>query len=211
MDLDVVYLGNGLPDAEIVLAPQDDELVNCAITRFPAGSTFMHHALVAARVMGRDVLYSEPGPQLITRLVEHYALGDRLQPQRRMYPVHWKNFIDLLIPAKRTEAEAALDGAFFVHLWNEMYRRTELRKDVRPPKGSYLYDLFEKTGLIDDFDHAYHLHTGINPFSLGGAVRLRHAVSNLLGRQKSYLAEWETFLKSLEIKGTSTPGRRGES
>ena len=207
VDLDVVCLGNELPDTEIVLAPEDHRLVNCAIMRFPAGSAFMHHALVAARAMGRDVLYSDPGPQLITRLVEHYGLGGELQPLRRLYPVHWKAFIDVLIPAKRPEIDAALEGACFLHLWNEMYRRTGLRKDVRPPKGSYLYHLFEQTGLLGAFDRGYRLHSGFNPLARGALLRMRRAVSKPFEGPERHTLEWKTFLKSLEIEGVTETRR----
>jgi hypothetical protein len=148
VDLDVVCVNAHWPDAEVVLAHQDVNLINCAVLKFPAG----HPSLVEARIRsaaGRDsASFTALGPKLTTELVaEGFTPASAVLPASSFYPLHYSQFWNVLDPRRTAAVDAVCAGAYGVHLWNEMFRRFGLEKTVLPPAGSWLRLVYDR--LID--------------------------------------------------------------
>ena len=155
VDTDVVCLAAGVPTGEVSLAREHPNLVNNAIMRFPAGHPAMHAAYDLALAAGKDIGWGEMGPQCMTAMVERFELEALLAPQLAFYPLHWSEYAALILPEHRAFVGERLSNANFLHLWNEMFRRTNYDKSVRPPVGSYLYDLFAEMAMLGDFEFEY--------------------------------------------------------
>ncbi len=123
--------------------------------RFPAGHPAMQAAYDMALAAGKDIRFCDTGPVCVTAVVERFALAPLLAAQHAYYPLHWSEFMAVILPQRRAFVGERLSGAIFLHLWNEMFRRTSYDKAVRPPAGSYLYDLYAEVGMLGDFAFEY--------------------------------------------------------
>jgi len=91
--------------------------------------------------------WGDIGPQLLTQFVADEPDLVRLEPPATFYPVHYLETAMLLREADADECRDRLKSAVSVHLWNEFLRRWSIPKDVLPPCGSYLHDLFRQLGV----------------------------------------------------------------
>jgi Alpha 1,4-glycosyltransferase conserved region len=157
VDTDVVCLPTEVPADEVSLAREHPSLVNNAIMRFPAGHPAMQAAYDMAVAAGKDIRWGEMGPLCVTAIVKRFGLEPLLAPQHAFYPLHWSEYTALMLPERRAFVGERLSNAIFLHLWNEMFRRANYDKSVRPPVGSFLYDLFAETGVFRDFGFEYAL------------------------------------------------------
>jgi hypothetical protein len=155
MDMDVYCLTPGLPDDGVVIGRQDPRLINDAVLRFPAGHALLKTAAAEARAKGVDAEWTEIGPALLTRLLESDPLADAVFPARVFYPIHFSQFWTVLDPRRTEFALGQIRGAACLHLWNEMWRRANLDKNVLPPDGSLMRGLYEATIGTHGFDREY--------------------------------------------------------
>lgn len=155
VDTDVVCLATEVPSDDVGLAPEQPGCINNAIMHFPAGHPAMQAAYDMARAAGKDIGFGDTGPVCMTAVAERCDLAPLLAPQHAYYPLHWSEFMALILPERRAFVRERLSGAAFVHLWNEMFRRTSYDKAVRPPAGSFLYDLYAEAGMLGDFAFEY--------------------------------------------------------
>jgi hypothetical protein len=160
MDMDVYCLTAGLPDDGVVIGRQDPTLINDAVLRFPARHPLLHVAAAEARAKGIDAEWTEIGPALLTRLLESDPLADAVFPARVFYPIHFSQFWTVLDPRRTEFALGRIRGAACLHLWNEMWRRANLDKNVLPPDGSLLRSLYETTIGTAGFTQEYTLAPG---------------------------------------------------
>jgi hypothetical protein len=146
-DLDIVLVGDTPPDADVYLAREDDTFVNNAVLRFPPNAPLMVAASQAARELMTSAEWGASGPKLLTRLIAELGLSDLVQPWTAAYPVRPTEVAKLFLPEHRDELEDRAAGADFVHLWNQVWRRVRLPKDLGPPEGSFLDSLFRSFGI----------------------------------------------------------------
>ena len=81
-----------------------------------------------------------------------------------------------------------------------MFRRSNIFKNVRPPRGSYLYHLYEKTGLLGGFDWEYRVLVPGNPILKNGELSESSSMSNA-----GIYEEQPLFLDSLEAVEIEIP------
>ncbi|MGI8527254.1 MAG: glycosyltransferase [Pseudolabrys sp.] len=146
-DLDIIFIGKHLPTDKIFIARENDNLVNAAIMKFPAGSSFLTAALEEARKLLPKAGRLDIGPDLVTRLAGEYALDHVIQPRSRAYEVRTTEVLDMFDPARRDALDERVAGGDFVHLWNEIWRRIRIPKNYGPPEGSFLDGLFRRYGM----------------------------------------------------------------
>jgi hypothetical protein len=104
-------------------------------------------ATEAARGLMARVEWGASGPKLLTRLVEEYGLSQMALPSTAAYPVRTTEVAKLFLPEYREELEDRAAGADFVHLWNQIWRRVRIPKELGPPEGSFLDSLFRSFGI----------------------------------------------------------------
>jgi predicted secreted Zn-dependent protease len=146
-DLDVVLVGDDPPSTEVYLARQDDELVNNAVLRFPPNARLMVDAAEAARDLMTSSLWGASGPNLLTRLVREHGLLHLVAPASSAYPIRPTEVLQMFLPEHREEMQQRVGRADFVHLWNQIWRRVRIPKDLGPPEGSFLDGLFRSVGI----------------------------------------------------------------
>jgi hypothetical protein len=152
-DTDVICLRENLPEQDLVFAYEDDVRINGAILKIPAAHPLVSQLVAETRALGTQVRWGQPGPYLITRLVKLNQLEKYLVPTKLLYPIHWSRALDLVDPKKGSQVAAQVHDSVFVHLWNEIFRRAPILKEVAPPEGSFLhhqlcrYDIKVRSGL----------------------------------------------------------------
>ena len=158
MDMDVYCLSTSWPDANLLMGHQDEKTINSAVmfSARPEEALFKQ-AMQLSRQAGRDVMWGETGPRLITRLMQDRQLRQhvRLEPASTFYPVGYREFLRLMLPGALTLQDLREGGSVCLHLWNEMFRFYKLDKSILPPDGSLLRQCFEEAGMTSGFKLEY--------------------------------------------------------
>jgi hypothetical protein len=165
-DLDVFCLTETLPDVPIAIGRQDAQLINGALLRFPAHHSAMQDAYRESQAKGRSIAWAEIGPELLTRYVAEQKIVTTVLPQSAFYPLHFTQFWAAFDPRRTAHAVATIRDSACLHLWNEMIRRHGIDKNVLPPHGSLLRNLYEWTIGTDGFSDEYRLAPDCPPNSL---------------------------------------------
>jgi len=120
------------------------QLVNVGAMKVPAGSPVMRYAWDACEKMNTGELkWSQSGPGLTREAINHYALERFVQSSEVFCPVHfsiWEQMLDPSITWTFDESTRA------VHLWNELWRRSDQNKDAEYPPGC-LYEQLKRRYL----------------------------------------------------------------
>jgi hypothetical protein len=144
IDTDLFCLSAAWPQGDIVAAWQDGHQINNAVLRLPPYAAIAELGLAQCRDVGRGAMWSQTGPGLLTDLFHHFCCLDHALPPGSFYPIHYRNWLDLIDPGAAATAWQKLRGAYAVHLWHECMREDGVQKIVRPPRGSVLYDLIDR-------------------------------------------------------------------
>ena len=143
-DADVVLLRDDPPDDHSYFAWEDDTSINTAVLCFPPDAPLMRAAAAQAQTLMQATVWGMSGPRLLTRLAHELGLASAARPWTSAYPVRTTEVLKLFDPNHREELEERLDGADFLHLWNQIWRRIRIPKELGPPEGSYLDALFRQ-------------------------------------------------------------------
>ncbi|HNX30882.1 MAG TPA: hypothetical protein PKM35_04705 [Holophaga sp.] len=189
VDTDVLCLASDLPEAEVVFAPEEPGRYNVAIMKFPAGHPLMDWLYTTATTMGRGVLFGQTGPDLMTRGIHANGMQHLASPQDSFYPIHYSQAKQVLDPRARNTVATSVQGATFLHLWNEMLRRMHYAKTVAPPSGSYLRACFEHHGMIEAFKREYFVTRRGEKVCLDVRTR-RDSAGGACGRFAGRLGDW---------------------
>lgn len=103
-----------------------------------------------AKAKGSVFSWGAIGPALITDYVRDAPHRCTVVPPEVFYPVHYQEADMLLRPADKTECERRGQDAVAVHLWNEILSTWKIPVEFMPSRGSYLSDLFLKSGVTVD-------------------------------------------------------------
>lgn len=144
VDTDVVLLRDDPPAGDSYFAWEDETSINNAVLRFPPGTPLMQAAAETAQDLMGATVWGMSGPRLLTRLAHELNLTSAARPWTAAYPVRTTEVIKLFDPDHREELEERLAKADFLHLWNQIWRRIRIPKELGPPEGSYLDSLFRK-------------------------------------------------------------------
>jgi len=123
---------------------QDWQVVDLAAVRVPAGSPVMDYAWQACERMNPEELeWSQCGPTLFKKAIEHFRLQEHVQP--------WTVFCPLRLSVWEQALEPGVEWKFgeetrAIHLWNELWRRAGQPKDAAYPEGC-LYESLRRRYL----------------------------------------------------------------
>jgi Alpha 1,4-glycosyltransferase conserved region len=143
IDTDIILVAASLPAADIFLARQSDRELNNSVMRFPKGHRLMKAARERAAAGSDNARWGETGPKLLTELQPVYAPDMPIAPRHGAYEIGADEFQKFLLPEARQEVEERISNSTFVHLWNEMWRKAGVPKNIAPPKGCWLDRMFE--------------------------------------------------------------------
>jgi mannosyltransferase OCH1-like enzyme len=82
------------------------------------------------------------GPALLTSVIEQARASHAVEASNTFYPVHWNDFRKLMDPEFASWCEDRTRDSLTVHLWSEIARMFNVPRDILPPRGSYLHELF---------------------------------------------------------------------
>lgn len=165
IDTDIICISRDWPDAEIFFGYQDEVIINNAVMKFPAGHELLYEAARVSQDIGRNCLWGETGPLLLTKLVEKYNLTEYSKQEKVFYPAQFwwaRNVREEEVNADKI-TEFRQMGGVCIHLWNECLRSTGVDKNILPHEKSLLYYILEEYNLIG-FYKEYKLKQDIKSF-----------------------------------------------
>jgi hypothetical protein len=152
VDTDVLCLRPDLPDQPVAFGwESNDRVIGTAALKLPRQHWFAERLyasaldIVRSRGGGAEVRWAEIGPVLLTRLVRECGLAASVEPQRRFFPLGWRDYQLVVLPEEHEAILARTRESAFVHLWSEMFRRQRLDPAAAPP-GSWLAAMFARHG-----------------------------------------------------------------
>ena len=147
VDTDVVCLSSQIPEGEIFLERQSEDLLSCGVIKFPIGHPFVKALYEKCVEAGKDLTWGQTGPQLISAVAREMGLWDQAGLRECAYPIHFSEALLLVTKSGRSAAYEKTRSAPFVHLWNEIFRHRGSVALHYPPNGSFLADLYIKHGV----------------------------------------------------------------
>jgi hypothetical protein len=159
IDTDAMLVASSLPAANIFIARQSDRKLNSSVMRFPPGHPMMKAARQRTAARLENARWGETGPKLLTELQPAYAPDMPIAQRQSCYAIGAEEFEKFLLPEARDELDERTADATFVHLWNEMWHKAGIPKNIAPPKGCWLDRMFERFQVpvvwSDRLDAAY--------------------------------------------------------
>jgi hypothetical protein len=144
IDTDVMLTAASLPVTEIFLARQSDHELNGSVMGFPPGHPLIKAARERTVAVLEEARWGDTGPRLLTELQPAYAPDFSIAPRESTYAIGADEFQKFLMPEACEEVEARTANSTFVHLWNEMWRKAGVPKNIAPPRGCWLDRMFER-------------------------------------------------------------------
>lgn len=100
---------------------------------------------------GTNTRWGDTGPRLLTAVYgAHAGL-----PASLFYPVHADDYYKVFLPRYLDECSAWCADSYALHLWNDRVIKMGLFKRIGPPAGSFLHQVFAKTGANALFREVY--------------------------------------------------------
>lgn len=93
---------------------------------------------------GYNIKWGEIGPKLITKILKSKKILHKAQPQYKFYAINFENFKLLFLPKYKKYAKNLIKLSFTTHIYNQIFSRFGIPKNIMPPKGSFLYEVFIK-------------------------------------------------------------------
>ena len=91
--------------------------------------------------VGTDFQWGEIGPKLVTGIINELDINHLVDPKYYFYPIY-KNFQKMFDPLSVEWCKERVSKSFTLHLWNDLLRRYKIPKNIMPPSGSYLHEIF---------------------------------------------------------------------
>ncbi len=143
VDTDVVGMNPLFMSDKAIIGKENVKQINNAVICAPAGHPLIEEAYATAHACDRQKGWADIGPLLITKLAARYSSSVDVRPCHVFYPLNHLQAVEMLcLPENRDTCADMCSGATMLHLYNEMFGLACIPKQMLPPKGSYLHDLF---------------------------------------------------------------------
>jgi Glycosyltransferase sugar-binding region containing DXD motif len=149
VDLDVVLLQPELPQSEIFFALEREDPLRAtfSVLKFPPGHPALADAVDRCIQVGENPMYGETGADLLTEMVAKYDLARFGQEMHLVYPISALDVPALFDPSQCDALRQRCANSFFVHLFNETWRRSGIPRYLGPPQGSFIEHLLLSHGI----------------------------------------------------------------
>ena len=160
VDTDVICFSDILPDEQIWITHV--KTVQTAIMRFPPDHEFVRAAAAEARKRMRTLdphRRTALGPDLLKELGASGPMQIEYIPRdsSHCFKLNGGRVGDLGEPALAEALNQELAACPMLHWWSEQFREINMRRDILPPRGSYLAIVFERHGGTDHMDQTDHM------------------------------------------------------
>lgn len=98
-----------------------------------------------------NLSWGDTGPRLLTAI---HGMKAGL-PESLFYPVHFDDYYKVFLPKYPDECSALCTDSYALHLWNNRVVKMGLFKRIGPPAGSFLHQVFARTGANSLFREFY--------------------------------------------------------
>jgi hypothetical protein len=143
------------PVGETLLAREGPDSICGAIMRLGRSAELSALLSRVESAMGKELSWGETGPQLLTEVFGKKELFKNTHAPHDFFPIGHNDFWRVFLPSERDWCEAACEGSYAVHLWNNIVDRLGIWKRLAPPTGSWLASRYEADGTIGMFDASY--------------------------------------------------------
>jgi hypothetical protein len=151
VDTDVLCLKEDIPDCTYAWARQDEDSINGAVLRFPAGDPTLRKIHDAALKIGKRVkVWGQIGPTLLTKFLAGRQFPGHYGTTHEFYPVHWLEPHLFWMRDGNDVVVHKCGNAPFLHLWGSMFSYYGIDIAASPPRGSFLQHIYERSS----FPHA---------------------------------------------------------
>lgn len=155
VDTDVYCHSSSIPDCDYAWAWQDEDSINGAILKFPAGDPTLAGLLKAAEAIGNRIeVWGEMGPQLLTEHLADGTFSGHYGTTRDFYAIHWLETHMFWQPGALDELQERTRNAPFIHLWGSCFKAFGIDPRERPPSGSFLHHIYGEAGVLDQLPDA---------------------------------------------------------
>jgi hypothetical protein len=158
IDMDVVLLRTELPEQPIYFARENTEYIVTGTLKFPPRHDLLADCVRECAKVGETATWGQTGSRLFEPLVKKYGLEPLAQTYETTYPIPWRQIAILFDPARAEEVGIRCAHASFLHLYNEIWRQSQIPLDLRPPEGSYLDMLVTRHGIDIGSDRRMDFH-----------------------------------------------------
>lgn len=136
--------------------PYGELLINNAVLKLPPAHPLLE-ALnrKAEEAVDIDQSWGAIGPFLLTELAVRLGVAQHARASQSFYPIEPDDFWRMLSPGWRDSIAAATRQAMFLHLWGEMFERSAYDRNIAPPAGSFLHEMFQRAGTLHRFKRVY--------------------------------------------------------
>jgi len=148
VDTDVICFSDTLPEQQVWIAHVKN--VQSAIMHFPPDHEFMRMAAAEARKRVKT-LHSQRRTVIGPDLLKELGASGRLQIEyipadaNHCFKLSGLDVTDLGEPAFTQALNEEFSKCPMLHWWSELFRELDMRRDLLPPRGSYLATVFEVT------------------------------------------------------------------
>ncbi|QQC64116.1 hypothetical protein [Paraburkholderia ginsengisoli] len=123
-----------------------------ALLRLDPDDARLHDVIQRVEAMKKTNLsWGDTGPRLLTAI---YGMKAGL-PESLFYPVHFDDYYKVFLPKYLDECSALCTDSYALHLWNNRVVKMGLFKRIGPPAGSFLHQVFARTGANSLFREFY--------------------------------------------------------
>ncbi|NTV97780.1 MAG: hypothetical protein HGA70_01265 [Chlorobiaceae bacterium] len=123
---------------------QNTKYVNNAVI-YTEDEAFIDSILLQLEKNGKDVAWGDNGARLITNVVKDLGYQSYVDAVEKYYPVDANDLKKLFDPASHDWCCLKVKEASTIHLWNDVIGRLCIPKNVLPPVGSFLREIFVAT------------------------------------------------------------------
>ena len=139
-----------------ILAKEDERSLCAAVMRLDRSDPRLQGLVDRTRALaGKSLFWGETGPRLMTEVFgRDDAFRSAFEPDF-FYPILYDIFWKVFLPEHRDECAERCRSAQTLHLWNNIVVQLGVWKDLAPPQGSYLHELFAADDSLGFFKGVY--------------------------------------------------------
>ena len=142
VDTDVVLLKREKINKDFIISDQGNGIINNAILKIPPNHKLLNRCINVCSDLKDNVTWGQTGPHLLTSAVKQFKLEEYLTPTYKTYPIAWQNWNWVFRPETCEMVRKQTKYANYIHLWNQMIKNAQINKNLEPPKGSFIHELF---------------------------------------------------------------------
>lgn len=148
-DTDSICLRPDWDFGDYIFGYEEPGKLSNSVLRAPGNSPLAKQLLKEAFEFDRSkIVWSEIGPQLITRLITELGLSEHVQEPNIFYPVHYWQWETIWNRKNLRQVLDLCEGSYTLQIWNQFLNRNDIDKN-KLPQGSAIAYFYDKYVLLN--------------------------------------------------------------